>query len=222
MIQLNRGISPAQVPTPRARLQTKSSDSSFSQQLNRTGLRGQAPPEIRAATRQNFPARQDFVGTSLWGPFSRPDRAPRIDTVAISSGALAPTEPESTKPQNETDAYWALQPKEVQALKNLQGLEQRAAKAKELMQQGYAVDHEIMVLGYDPYMTMKTRQELGYTWVPAMGQANIPLGPGLSYPGLPSYDPRNPPPGSIPVSISFAKGLEHTTPTANVTVVLAK
>lgn len=219
MIQLNRGIPSAQTPLARSRrsagLATKSSEASFSQQLAPASLRTAPGPEIRAAASQDLAIRQNFGGVNS------ADRAPRVDTAAISSSPRIPVAAKSLAPQNETDAYWAQQPKEVQALKDIQGLEQRTAKAKELTQQGYAVDYEIQVLGYDPYMTMKGRQEMGYTWVPAMGQASVPLGPGLSYPGLASYDARNPPPGSIPVSIAFAKGLEHTTPTYNVTVVAA-
>ena len=67
-----------------------------------------------------------------------------------------------------------------------------------------------MLQRWDPYMTMKGRMEEGYTWVPALGQDGIPLGPGLDFPGMARYDAKHPPPGAILVSTDFAKGLEST------------
>lgn len=97
------------------------------------------------------------------------------------------------------DIYWDSQPIAVQAL--------RAANdesvAADLAKQGYAIDHPIMVWGWDPVMVMILRLQEGYTWVPNAMQPNIPIGPGIENVwNLPSYDPNNPPPGSIKVSVS--------------------
>ncbi|MEI9812527.1 MAG: hypothetical protein WDO18_07535 [Acidobacteriota bacterium] len=118
----------------------------------------------------------------------------------------------SDAPANETDAYWSMFPQEVQALRTIPNRDERIQAAWGLVQQGFTVDAEIMVLGNDPYGTMLMRRDLGYTWTPAMGQPPIAVLPGLQYPGRASYDPGNPPPGSIPVSLDFAKGLEMTSP----------
>jgi hypothetical protein len=122
----------------------------------------------------------------------------------------SPTEP--AKHATETDAYWAQFPKEVQALRDIPFREDRIPVAWGLVSRGFTVDAEIMVLGNDPYETMLMRQQSGYTWTPAMGQEPIHVLPGLQYPGRASYDPNNPPAGSIPVSLDFAKGLEMTSP----------
>ncbi len=62
----------------------------------------------------------------------------------------------------------------------------------------YALDTQIAVWGWDPYMTMLNRITQGYAWVPGFGQPNIPIGPGLSQPGIPYvYNPAAPPAGSI-------------------------
>jgi hypothetical protein len=59
---------------------------------------------------------------------------------------------------------------------------------------------------------MVQRQIDGYTWVPAGNQPSIPLGPGLTFPGLTAYDPDNPPPGSIKVTTDFAIGTNGQNP----------
>jgi hypothetical protein len=115
---------------------------------------------------------------------------------------------------NEVDAYWASQPKEVQVLRTIKDWDERGIMGKKLADQGFAIDPNIMIHGWDPYMTMKIRQGEGYTWVPATGQDGIPVSPGLNFPGLPSYDPNKPPAGAIKVTTDFAKGLEHTSPGA--------
>lgn len=115
-------------------------------------------------------------------------------------------------PKTVDDAYWAMQPPEVQVLRTIDDEGERAGKALELTGQGFAVDVPIMVWRWDPLMTMRARQTAGYTWVPAAGQPSVEVGPGISFPGKQSYDPSNPPTGSIPVSTEWAKGLEHTSP----------
>jgi hypothetical protein len=108
------------------------------------------------------------------------------------------------------DAYWASQPAAVQALRDMPA-DQRYYAAQALAQQGYAIDVPIMVNGMDPLATMMQRQGDGYTWVPSALQANIPVGPGISWPG-PVYDPNNPPAGSILVTTSFAAGTNMQDP----------
>lgn len=102
-------------------------------------------------------------------------------------------------------AYWAQQPAAVQALQYMPD-DQRFAAAQDLANQGYTIDVPIMVYGWDPLATMVVRQNDGLTWVPSALQPNIPVAPGDSFPGMPSYDPNNPPAGSIAVSTSFAMG----------------
>ena len=103
------------------------------------------------------------------------------------------------------DAYWAEQPAAVQALRTMPD-DQRYAAAQDLANQGYTIDVPIMVFGWDPTATMVVRQSDGLTWVPSAMQPNIPVAPGDSFPGLPSYDPNNPPAGSIKVTTDFAMG----------------
>jgi hypothetical protein len=110
-------------------------------------------------------------------------------------------------PVTEGDAYWDAQPAAVQALRNMPDGAAKNALALNLANQGYSIDTQIMVWGWDPQMTMTVRQNQGYSWVPSYGQANIPVGPGLSMPDNPnSYSPGNPPAGAIQVSTAFANG----------------
>lgn len=113
---------------------------------------------------------------------------------------------------NEYEAYWATQPAAVQQLMNIDNEADRFALAKDLSDQGYAIDVPIMVWNWDPLATMVVRRNTGYTWVPAAGQDSVKVAPGIQFPNLPTYDPDNPPAGSIPVSIDFAKGFEQTCP----------
>jgi hypothetical protein len=103
------------------------------------------------------------------------------------------------------DAYWAMQPAAVQQLRYMSDPQQTEALANQLASEGYTIDRPIMVNGWDPYQTMVTRQVCGFTWVPAINQPSVPLPPGFTMPGIQSYDPNNPPPGSIQVSTDFAK-----------------
>lgn len=113
---------------------------------------------------------------------------------------------------NEYEAYWASQPAAVQALMSAGSEQERATMAHELADQGYLIDVPIMVWGWDPLATMIVRRNQGFTWVPSANQQPVAVAPGLSFPGRPSYDAKHPPPGSIPVTTDFAKGLEHTCP----------
>jgi hypothetical protein len=110
-------------------------------------------------------------------------------------------------PISEGDAYWAEQPSAVQALRHMPDGEAKDRLALNLANQGYSIDTQIMVWGWDPQMTMTVRENQGYAWVPSYGQANIAVGPGLSMPENPnSYNPASPAPGSIHVSTAFAVG----------------
>lgn len=101
------------------------------------------------------------------------------------------------------DIYWAAQPPQVRALRAMTSNEVGLA-AKQLADQGFIIDVAIMVYQWDPVTVMGIRQQEGFTWVPSGNQPDIPVMPGLSVPGLPTYDPNNPPPGSIKVSINAA------------------
>jgi hypothetical protein len=108
------------------------------------------------------------------------------------------------------DAYWASQPAAVQALRYMPE-DQRYYAAEALAQQGYTIDVPIMVDGQDPLATMMQRQADGYTWVPSALQPNIPVGPGISWPG-PAYDPNSPPAGAVMVTTDFAAGTNMQDP----------
>ncbi len=72
----------------------------------------------------------------------------------------------------------------------------RWAVLSSLLAQGCIIDLEIMLWGWDAFKVMTSRQNYGYTWVPAVGQPPIALVPGMSSPpgsGLIPYDPANPP-----------------------------
>ncbi len=201
------------------------SDTSFAQQLAESlegylnGASGGTHLEIDI-----LPARPDTAGTrqfliTVTGPDS-PSAAQTASSQsrgATSSAAVdvqAADTQESAAPTNEVDAYWATQPKEVQVLRTIDDPAERAEMGQKLANQGFIIDPNIMIHRWDPYMTMKIRQGEGYTWIPAVGQNGIPVSPGLDFPGLPSYEPNNPPPGSVRVTTDFAIGLEHTSPGA--------
>lgn len=70
---------------------------------------------------------------------------------------------------------------------------------------GLLIDAVIDAEGGDPYIIMFERAQYGYTWVPSALAAPITLAPGLSFPGVPSYNAGKPyPPGSIVVSTNLA------------------
>ena len=98
-------------------------------------------------------------------------------------------------------AYWASFKPEVQALKDMEPFSaERMAKAVELAIAGNLIDGEIQARGANPWETMKLREAYGYTWVPSLLQPPPVLAPGIVAPGIASYDPSNPPVGSILVS----------------------
>lgn len=126
--------------------------------------------------------------------------SPAASTPQSSAKAPAVSNSEtlSLAPDAADDAYWNAQPAAVQPLRTMADETQRAALAQQLAGEGYKIDVPIMVWGWDAAKTTALRQSYGYTWVPSLGeQASIPVAPGLTFPGLPSYDPNHPPPGSI-------------------------
>jgi hypothetical protein len=138
----------------------------------------------------------------------KPTATAKTPVTVTRPAALAPVpQPVSGAAISEGDAYWNAQPAAVQALR---GMPDGAAKEKlalNLANQGYSIDTQIMVWGWDPQMTMQVRESQGYSWVPSYGQSNVPVGPGISDPYDPiSYNPASPPPGSIKVSTAFAVG----------------
>lgn len=139
----------------------------------------------------------EFV-TWNWGNGSLPDR---FKAPTLANGKLV---------RNEYDAYWASQPPEVQALMDLPEAD-KGILAKELADKGYRIDVPIMLWNWDPLATMVTRRNQGFTWVPSANMRPVEVGPGLSFPGKPMYDP-NIPAGGIKVTIEWAKGFEHTSP----------
>jgi hypothetical protein len=75
----------------------------------------------------------------------------------------------------------------------------------------YKLDTQIMLWGWDPYITDLIRIVQGYAWVPSFGQANIAVGPGISpalvaAAGTAAYDPASPPAGSILMPVVDASG----------------
>lgn len=96
-------------------------------------------------------------------------------------------------------AYWAHQPPAVATCQTRCSPSQAIALAN----QGYQIDVAIDVWGGDPYAIMTDRASYGFTWVPALGQAQVTILPGLSQAGVQSYNP-TPPSGSILVSTNPA------------------
>jgi len=97
------------------------------------------------------------------------------------------------------DAYWAQQPPAVQQLRDITDYQTREQMATQLAQEGYTIDVPIMVYGWDPSKVMATREAAGYTWVPSALQQPVEMAPGISVPGEASYNPNDPPAGSIRV-----------------------
>lgn len=158
-----------------------------------------------------FTAADRQVLNSILAFLTKPPEGLRAGGLFGSSEVVLPVEP--VRPAlpyaNSADAYWAAQPAEVQELRKLRHPTERQALANKLAAEGFAIDPRIMVNGWDPLSAMRLWQSAGYTWIPALGQPDIEVSPGFTFPGLKSYDPANPPPGSILVSTAFADGYEY-------------
>lgn len=147
-----------------------------------------APAEIPSVTSTG-------AGTTSLAPF--------MNSSSNSSAVSAPASQDVQAPQNPVqsfnDAYWAKQPAAVQQLRSVTDQGQRTLLGTQLASQGYKIDVPIMVWGWDPSQVTSLRQSYGYTWVPSALQNPVGVAPGLSEPGMQSYDPNNPPAGSITV-----------------------
>jgi hypothetical protein len=161
------------------------------------------PPAVTIPPVQTSPQTFDMRHTIVGAGYTTPSATP---PAAVST----PAPPAARVIRNATDAYWAAQPPEVQELRTIGDDTARRDKALELASRGFTIDNQIMVYGWDPYMTMKSRMEMGYTWMPAVGQGPLRSGPGLFFPGTPAYDASRPPAGSVPVNLDFARGFEPT------------
>lgn len=111
---------------------------------------------------------------------------------------------------NEYEAYWAFQQAEVQVLMDIHDEAERTEVAHKLADKGFIVDVPIMVWQFDPLACMVVRHNQGFTWVPSALMDPIPVMPGLTFGGKPSYDPNKMPAGAIKVSTAFALGFENT------------
>lgn len=120
--------------------------------------------------------------------------AQQATTVAQQPAAAA-----VTQQVDPDDAYWAAQPPEVRALRNIEDPEQCRSAAIDLARKGYTIDVPIMVWGWSASKTMAMRQQWGYTWVPSATMQPVAAAPGIDFPGAAKYD-TTPPPGAIRVA----------------------
>ena len=141
--------------------------------------------KIRTSAGAATTSLEPFTGSSAPGTESTP--------------ATGKVQPAQDPLQSFDDAYWAAQPAAVQQLRTIDDQGQRTTMATQLATQGYKIDVPIMVWGWDPSQVTSLRQSYGYTWVPSALQNPVPVAPGLAQPGMQSYDPNNPPAGSITV-----------------------
>ena len=128
-----------------------------------------------------------------------PFTASATNSSAVPAAASQSIQPPQDPVQSFDDAYWAKQPAAVQQLRTITDQGQRTLMATQLASQGYKIDVPIMMWGWDPSQVTSLRQSYGYTWVPSALQSPVAVAPGLSDPGMQSYDPNNPPAGSIAV-----------------------
>jgi hypothetical protein len=120
---------------------------------------------------------------------------------------------QETTQQQFDQAYWASQSPEVQALQSITDQEARATQAAQLASNGFTIDVPIMVWGWDPFLVMTIRAQMGYMWVPSALQPPVSIAPGDTEPGVVPYNPADPPPGSIKVSTNIADYPPFTPPT---------
>lgn len=180
-------------------------ESASSESTASTDPLGAKTSTARPVTGANPPASTSTTATPSSNIPTMLGMGPVAGTAPVQQ--VTDPQPVAAAPVSEADAYWAEQPAPVQALRDMPDGEAKDQLALKLANQGYSIDTQIMVWGWDPQMTMTVRANQGYSWVPSYGQANIPVGPGLSMPDNPnSYNPGNPPAGAIQVSTAFAVG----------------
>jgi hypothetical protein len=171
---------------------------SFAQQLA-TSIEGYLK-QAKTGTPLNIHTResagQNSGGSQFLATRGAPE-SPAIATPAASKAAACPVTPAPAPaaPVTEADAYWAQQPAAVRVLRDMPDSAAKDALAQKLSNEGYAIDNQIMVMGWDPQTTMMLRQDYGYTSVPSYGQA---------------FDPSKPPSGPIQVTTAFAVGTVQT------------
>jgi hypothetical protein len=96
--------------------------------------------------------------------------------------------------------YVASKHPDLRALWTIESQEARVAAARPL-ESRFLMSEEIDVQGWDPFTVESLWIRYGYTWVPSSLQNPIVEAPGLNDQHDPPYDPNNPPPGSVKVSI---------------------
>lgn len=96
------------------------------------------------------------------------------------------------------EIYAASKPPKVRDLWNLP-FDQREIAAAELADEGFVIDRQIDIWGWDPVKVMVTRDQLGYAWVPNAFQPN--LQDPFALLGGPHTDMTKPWPKSIKVSV---------------------
>lgn len=192
--------------------QSQAFASAFSRELGSQQIASQRSevPASKQPTGESIVTRQNpGAGTSASASPPEPAQNPiqaliaAYDSGASTGGtatasAPAATAGETQSPPSFDQTYWSSQPAAVQQLENA-APEDRPGLATQLANEGYSIDVPIMVWGWDPATTMAERQSLGYTWVPSALQQPVEVAPGLSFNGA-SYNPANPPSGSIQVT----------------------
>jgi len=161
--------------------------------------------DIQSTQSQNSGVRQFLVTVKNPDSASAPTSTAASGGVAPAASAASPadspaptdsTAPAAT-PTNEVDAYWAMQPPEVQVMRDIPDIAGRSAMAQTLTAEGFTIDTQIMVWGWDPKSVMLARESYGYAWAPHWGQQAEPT----------QNDASSGPPGSIPVNTDFLNGL---------------
>lgn len=172
-------------------------------------------PDLPTVERRGFNA---LVPTNPAPASGTPPVAPAV--IATPAATLAPAPkaatpaPAPTSPPGShwyaddpaDDAYWSQQPAAVRQLREIDDVDQRTQLGTQLASQGYSIDVPIMIWGWDAGLTTQLRQSYGYTWVPSAMSASVSAAPGLSAPGMTSYDPNHGPAGSIAVQGSASQG----------------
>jgi len=88
-------------------------------------------------------------------------------------------------------------------------IQARVSRGASLAAKGYTIDAPIMIYGWDPFLCMTERADMGLTWVPSALQPGLGMPgqysePGLNTPGTLGPYPATAPPGSIKVSTNLA------------------
>ncbi len=96
-------------------------------------------------------------------------------------------------PEQFNDIYWAAQPPEVRALREVQASESEPL-AKKLAVRGFVIDGPIHGWKWDAYRTMWFRQEYGLANILAVG--GQPIKTSLNAADYPAFDPPKVPEGS--------------------------